>query len=88
MFRWQLDLSDNDIHRAWICEMPDGSELFVEQFYSMQTSIPVWKSSVKMGKNGEYQCIWLDKSASFKTRIKAQETAELFYTANREKLYE
>lgn len=83
MFQWRLEMSDNDELRAWTCLMPDGSELFVEQIYTMFAGYPMWQSLVKLGPNDEFQVVKSNNSAVFQSRVKAQETAEYFYAAKK-----
>lgn len=78
-FFWHPDFSDCDDSRAWICQMPDGSELCVEQFFGFTSSLPAWKAMVRIGENGQYATCSGAASAVFETRLKAQKTAEIFY---------
>lgn len=78
-FVWHPDFSDCEDLRAWICQLPDGSELCVEQFYGYRPFIPTWKAMVRIGENGQYATCAGSISAVFETRLKAQQTAEIFY---------
>lgn len=74
-FQWRKDLSDDDYTPAWICNMPDGSEISVEQSVSPRNGRLIWHSLLRVGTDGEPFGI----SAVFESRLEAQQAAEIFY---------
>lgn len=82
MYHWSPEISDEDSTRSWLCLLPDGDELCVEQI-TMRTGQMRWKSMVRIGGDGDYLVVSNPASESSVSRIKAQERAEAFYLAKK-----
>ena len=78
---WRLDMADDENLRSWVCPMPDGSELCVEQAIVPQTGVLAWRALVRLGADGDYLSVWSHRASSFSTRAQAQQAAEDHYSA-------
>lgn len=76
-YTWSRDLSDEDYSPGWLCNLPDGSEMFVEQIVWPSDGRTMWRSLIRIGEDGAYNAI----SGAFSSRLEAQTAAECMYAS-------